>query len=96
MKRYLVFAFNQYHPGGGWNDFKGMFDEQAGAWRRAEEEVLGAYDFSQVVDTQTNEVWRYEAVAGGYTVTAPECSEYPCCPCESRMTCAKARRYSGP
>lgn len=26
MKRYLLFAWDQYYPSGGWNDFIGCFD----------------------------------------------------------------------
>jgi hypothetical protein len=26
MKRYMVFAYDQYYPSGGMNDFKGDFD----------------------------------------------------------------------
>lgn len=26
MKRFAAFYFDQYYPGGGWNDFKGTFD----------------------------------------------------------------------
>ncbi len=26
MKRYLVFCYEQYYPGGGWCDFQGSYD----------------------------------------------------------------------
>ncbi len=26
MKRYLLFKYRTFYPGGGWNDFEGMFD----------------------------------------------------------------------
>lgn len=28
MKRFLVFSFDQYYPGGGMNDFEGEFDSE--------------------------------------------------------------------
>lgn len=26
VKRYVLFAYHEYYPNGGWNDFKGSFD----------------------------------------------------------------------
>lgn len=65
MKRYLVFAFDSYYPAGGWDDFRGMFDEEAGARARAYECVMGVNgeilrDFAQVVDTQENRISTYK------------------------------------
>ncbi len=31
MKRYLVFAFNNYYPKGGWEDFQDSFDDLSSA-----------------------------------------------------------------
>jgi hypothetical protein len=38
MKRYLLFAGDEYYPAGGWEDFRGDFDNpsDAGALARAE------------------------------------------------------------
>lgn len=31
MKQYLVFAYDAYYPAGGWDDFKGSFDNEQDA-----------------------------------------------------------------
>ncbi len=50
MKRYALFHFDQYYPGGGWNDFQGSFDtpEEAGA-------VRCTSDYRQIIDLQTGQ-----------------------------------------
>ena len=50
MKRYLLFAFDDYYPTGGWNDFRGSFDTAIEAF------VDGAnwpYENKQVIDSAT-------------------------------------------
>lgn len=58
MRRYLLFAFAQYYPCGGWSDFEGSFDTveearqhalQSPAWK------LGEVDDYHVIDGQTGE-----------------------------------------
>lgn len=56
-KRYALFAGMRYYPGGGWEDFKGMFEtvEDAQAFSRdslnqIDEEGLLEYDWGQIVD----------------------------------------------
>ena len=48
MKRFLVFSGTRYYPRGGWDDFRGDFDEQAPAIDAARAEKD---DWAQVVDT---------------------------------------------
>lgn len=53
MKRYLLFCFDTYYPGGGWGDFCGSFDSI--------EEAMEHYskDQQQIIDIVTQEdVWR--------------------------------------
>lgn len=49
MKRYLVFAFDDPYPSGGWSDFEGAFTtiEQA---REAANNLSPPYDCVQIVD----------------------------------------------
>lgn len=51
MKRWLLFGYDQYYPGGGWTDFLqsyDMYDEAVDAIARR---VHGNFDYHQVVDT---------------------------------------------
>jgi hypothetical protein len=54
MKRYLLFAFCQYYPTGGWNDLRGDY----GTLKKAREMAakLGGYDWYQIVDTKINRI----------------------------------------
>lgn len=63
MKRYLVFAGQEYYPGGGWMDFRGAFDELQDALVLAKSTVTGelSLDWVQVVDLQ-----EMKEVATGY------------------------------
>lgn len=62
MKRYLVFANDNYYPSGGWRDFQKDFDtlEEAVAYAN-ELKDSKTWDRSHVVDTTdlsiTHEVW---------------------------------------
>ena len=61
MKRYLVFAGENYYPGPGWCDFRDHFDtlEEAvtfaasirGKWIDENDTCKGYNDWTQVVDT---------------------------------------------
>jgi hypothetical protein len=54
MKRYLVFAFDEYYPQGGWCDFKHSFREYAQAYDYASEWIAqGHNEYFQIVDTWT-------------------------------------------
>lgn len=63
MNRFMVFAYNQYYPCGGWDDFYGScadWDEADRDARRLIARDGDRYDYAQIVDTVTKEVWRYE------------------------------------
>jgi len=52
MKRYLVFAYPVYYPGGGWSDFIGDFDSIEDALAHADK---SSYENREVIDTQTKD-----------------------------------------
>jgi hypothetical protein len=58
MKRYLLFTYQIYYPSGGWNDFKGSFDdieEARGVWTNDPYRD----DRCQVIDRDTGQiVWK--------------------------------------
>lgn len=52
LKRYLVFSYPDYYPGGGWNDFEGSFDTLEEAEREVKKERGLYWD---IVDIETGE-----------------------------------------
>lgn len=54
MKRYLLFAYDDYYPSGGWNDFKGSFDSVEEA-----KSNIGSYECGEIVDSQTEKEVTY-------------------------------------
>jgi hypothetical protein len=61
QKRFLVFAYQAYYPGGGWCDFKSAHDTieeaHAGVKELAEK---SRYDFVEIVDLERLEiVWQH-------------------------------------
>lgn len=56
MKRYLLFAFDQHYPSGGWSDFKDDFDEFDDAKREGEQRIANGRDHFQVVDTESMKI----------------------------------------
>jgi hypothetical protein len=56
VKRYVVFAYGDYYPSGGWNDHIGSYDtlEQAQQAARHAREV-GRFDFTDIIDLVTGE-----------------------------------------
>lgn len=55
MKRYAVFAYPQYYPGGGWDDLFGLY-ESKGKARAGAMRVKGMdRDNIQLVDLETGE-----------------------------------------
>lgn len=56
MKRFLVFAFEDYYPAGGWNDFKSDHDTQEEVDAAVIEEANRGWAYLQVVDTETTTV----------------------------------------
>lgn len=53
LKRYLVFTGSNYYPVGGWDDFKGSFDNQEEAIAFA---INRKDSWWQVVDLETGKV----------------------------------------
>ncbi len=52
-RRFLLFAFDQYYPHGGWSDFEGSFDTLG----EAKESPLGKrMDAREIVDSETGTV----------------------------------------
>jgi len=51
MKRYLLFATDQYYPYGGWDDFKGHFDTREEAEKEGKEYIENGKDHYQIIDT---------------------------------------------
>jgi len=65
IKRYLLFAFDEYYPNGGWNDLKGSFStiEEAKEyiiklWKKGDR-----HQTYQVVDLNTGRVYEYSDVS---------------------------------
>lgn len=54
MKRYLVFAGDDYYPSGGWNDFRDDFDDIDAAKTEARR-LLSRYSWVQLIDLVTKE-----------------------------------------
>lgn len=52
MKRYAVFSYEHYYPGGGWNDFENSFDTVDEA---RDFKVLPSSEYKQIIDLQTGE-----------------------------------------
>lgn len=50
MKRYLLFCFDSYYPGGGWNDFVDSFDSVYEANKRGASDTQENF---QIVDSTT-------------------------------------------
>jgi len=48
-KRYLVFGYDQYYPGGGWSDFVGASDTPEGAEKLIAEDENHC-DFYETID----------------------------------------------
>ena len=53
IKRYLVFAFDNYYPSGGWGDFASSFDTLEEAKGFAIYLGGGRADMAEVVDSET-------------------------------------------
>lgn len=62
MKRFLLFAGDQYYPSGGWQDFKKSFDTvleavKAAAGNTKDTDLRsGTWDWWQVVDLETGKM----------------------------------------
>lgn len=56
MKRYLPFVFDQHYPSGGWEDFRGDFDNDDDAKKAGEGSIENGREHYQVVDTESMRV----------------------------------------
>ncbi len=56
MKRYAVFAYDQYYPSGGWSDFIGWADSPDEAMELNNALKYGPRDNIELVSTETWEV----------------------------------------
>ena len=57
--RYLVFAYDEYNPHGGWGDFDSAYDDKVSAENRAKILVAKSADYAHVVNVDTLEVEEY-------------------------------------
>lgn len=63
IKRYLIFAYGQYYPSGGWSDFKESYDsledaQTAFSQMLKDSELVPAYnrcEYGEIVDSETGE-----------------------------------------
>ena len=56
VKRYVVFAYSNYYPAGGWSDHVGSFDTLYEAQHNAEiARTEGRHDFTDIIDLLTGE-----------------------------------------
>lgn len=53
MKRFLLFAYDAYYPGGGWADFKGDFDSLEDAEAAAK---TCTEDYRDIIDSETKSI----------------------------------------
>jgi hypothetical protein len=56
MKRYLVFAFPEHYPSGGWGDFVSAHDTLKEARSVATAQSAKSIDFVQIVDLEKMEI----------------------------------------
>jgi hypothetical protein len=50
VKRYLLFTYEDYYPGGGWSDFRGSFDTPEDAMEAA---VTTDDTYAELIDRET-------------------------------------------
>ena len=70
LKRYLVFGGDYHYPNGGFGDLINFFDDKQEAMNEVESNLRNEeldddndwkyFDWGQVVDKDTGEVWHYE------------------------------------
>ena len=53
---YLLFCFQCYHPGGGWNDYQGMHETIRDAKLAAEALPWWEVDVAQIVEVELDEL----------------------------------------
>lgn len=55
LKKYLLFAFDNFYPSGGWSDFQGDFETLEEALKMGKE-AGRAFDRWEIVDSETRKV----------------------------------------
>jgi hypothetical protein len=55
LKRYIVFAYEAYYPGGGWSDYKGSYDSCDEAFREADKFDIEYCGGIEIIDSETCE-----------------------------------------
>ena len=56
VKRYVVFAYCDYYPSGGWSDLVGSYDALEQAQQAAEKaRVVDRQDYTDIIDLLTGE-----------------------------------------
>lgn len=56
VKRYVVFAYCNYYPSGGWSDHVGSYDTLEQAQQAAEKaRVVDRHDYTDIIDLLTGE-----------------------------------------
>jgi len=67
MKRYLVFAYPSYYPGGGWCDFQGSFTSSQQAFDHADNLKCETSGGIEVIDLETEtDIYVYPKDREGY------------------------------
>lgn len=67
MKRFLVFAYPAYYPGGGWSDFQGSFDSSDAAFTFANAYKGECSGGIEIIDLETEEdIYVYPNQREGY------------------------------
>lgn len=56
IKRFLVFAYDGYYPGGGWGDFQEAFDTLKEAMTFCKSTAVSSYDGYEIVDLHALQV----------------------------------------
>lgn len=56
IKRYALFAGEDYYPAGGWKDFRGSYDTREEAEAAMQSLALDFLEWFQIVDLQTGEL----------------------------------------
>jgi hypothetical protein len=69
VKRYVVFACQEYYPAGGWDDFIASFDTEAEA-ETCEAEQRQQHDWVQIIDMETGDPLPYRGESGPRTCAA--------------------------
>lgn len=59
MKRWLLFGYDKYYPGGGWTDLLQSYDMYNAAVDAMILNVYGRFDYHQIVDVTTGNAQQF-------------------------------------